>query len=103
MFITVCQRHRFENEILPEAEKRKWPKSIEWGEVRGRVEHMKSFLLALIRDRYDDEEEGKGIKKSPRSMSIFWQELIREVENKGTRAVAGVQGQFASFEKTQPG
>jgi hypothetical protein len=103
VFITVCQRHRFENEVLPEAEKRGWPKSIEWGGVRGRVERMKGFLQALIRNRYEDDEDDNGKRKSPRSMSIFWQEIIREVENKGSRAVAGVQGQFASFEKTQPG
>jgi hypothetical protein len=107
IFISVCQRHRFENEILPEAEKRRWPKSIEWGKVRGRVEKMKGFLKSLITnsghkdpdEKYSDFEG----RKLPRDMSFFWQEVMKEVERKGSRFVAGVQGQFANFEKTQPG
>ncbi|PFH50999.1 hypothetical protein AMATHDRAFT_143634, partial [Amanita thiersii Skay4041] len=36
-------------------------------------------------------------------ISTFWDELKAEVEQKGTRAVASVQNQFATFEKAQPG
>src|ERR1700722_24085 len=108
VFISVCQRHRFESEILPVAEEKGWPKSIEWGEMRGRVERMKEALHALIHDASSSrsangpDEDGNG-SLGPRSRSVFWREVIKEVEKKGSRVVAGVQGQFANFEKTQPG
>ncbi|KAK0491856.1 restriction of telomere capping protein 4, partial [Armillaria luteobubalina] len=37
------------------------------------------------------------------SRSIFWTEIMEEVKAKGSRAIAGVKNQFATFEKTQPG
>ncbi|KAF4610432.1 hypothetical protein D9613_006670 [Agrocybe pediades] len=65
-FIAVCQRHRFESEILPEAEAKGWPKTIKWKEVSGRVMKMESALRALIEDPGDaaaasaaSEEEGE--------------------------------------------
>jgi hypothetical protein len=125
VFIAVCQRHRFESEILPEAEQKGWPKEIEWTELGERVSRMKSRLKALIDDAgeplpdgdddnededglFTDEEEriGREMKKrerGSRSNCVFWKEVMAEVKKKGSRAVAGVRGQFASFEKTQPG
>jgi len=40
---------------------------------------------------------------SQKARSIFWTEVMDEVKKKGSRAVVGVRGQFANFEKTQPG
>jgi hypothetical protein len=110
----VCQRHRFESEILPEAERNGWPKIINWGAVRGRVERMKERLQALLDDtgrgknsrRTDDDDTGDEAgrtAKGPRAKCVFWQEVIKEVKTKGSRAVVGVSGQFANFDKTQPG
>ncbi|KAF9460531.1 RTC4-like domain-containing protein [Collybia nuda] len=108
-FITVCQRHRFETKILPEAEAKGWPKSIEWANLEARVSRMKGVLQDLIQDpvfepgsdddEFPDDEKAQGSK----ARCVFWKEVINEVKQKGSRAVAGVQGQFANFEKTQPG
>ena len=49
----------------------------------------------------DDDDETK--QKGPKARSIFWTEVMNEVKKKGLRAVIGVRGQFANFEKTQPG
>lgn len=115
VFIGVCQRHRFESETLPEGERRGWPKVIKWKDLGGRIEGMKDELAALIADgkndvemsnsgnkgkQHDESEETEG---GPRSRSVFWQEVMEDVKKKGSRAVAGVRGQFANFEKSQPG
>jgi len=85
------------------------------------VEGMKDELKALIEDpggerEIDDVDEnideverlftddGDGSRrKGPKAKSIFWTEIMDEVKKKGSRAVVGVRGQFANFEKTQPG
>lgn len=90
-FIALCQRHRFESVTLPEAERNGWPKEIAWVKLEGRVQKMTRELNALISDPH------------ARSSSIFWVEIMEEVKAKGSRAVAGVKNQFATFEKTQPG
>ncbi|KAF8074673.1 RTC4-like domain-containing protein [Lyophyllum atratum] len=110
VFIAVCQRHRFEDQILPEAELKGWPKSIDWTEMGKRVRRMKGALRGIIDDahgkgfdgEYDGLFQGEA-DEHPRARCIFWKEVMAEVKQKGTRAVAGVRGQFASFEKTQPG
>lgn len=123
-FVTVCQRHRFESQILPEAEKKGWPKTIKWNKVANRVMNMKNVLQALIEDPGDGNrgvawsegvEDDREIlfcnkktnetqkQKGPKANSIFWNEVIQEIKEKGSRVVAGVRGQFANFEKAQPG
>ncbi|KAF5383667.1 hypothetical protein D9615_003785 [Tricholomella constricta] len=111
VFIAVCQRHIFESQILPQAELKGWPKSIDWTELEKRVRRMKGVLRAVIDDTSgtstDDEYEeifgGDAEKEGPRAKCVFWTEVMKEVKQKGSRAVAGVRGQFASFEKMQPG
>ena len=51
---------------------------------------------------FRDDGDGTG-QKGPKARSIFWTEVMDEVKKKGSRAVVGVRGQFANFEKTQPG
>lgn len=108
IFINVCQRHRFESQILPEAEQKGWPKRIDWAGLGGRVEKMKRALQALIDDpgeSLDDEngEDAMTTSTGPRSKCVFWEEVMMDIKKKGSRAAAGVRGQFTSFEKTQPG
>ena len=103
-FIGVCQRHRFESDILPEGEAKGWPKKIKWDRVRGRVEAMSGELGALITDRKDGCEDGGSRKaQGPRQKCMFWRDVMKEIKKQGSRAAVGVRGQFASFEKTQPG
>jgi hypothetical protein len=124
VFVTVCQRHRFESQILPEAEMKGWPKTIEWNKVANRIMQMRNALRMLIEDSGDSnagyvgwtkEAEDWEVpfpnkrtteirkKKGPKANSIFWNEVIQEIKEKGSRVVAGVRGQFANFEKAQPG
>ncbi|KAJ3511915.1 hypothetical protein NLJ89_g3827 [Agrocybe chaxingu] len=125
IFIAACQRHRFESQILPEAERKGWPKTIDWKRLGGRIGRMKSDLKALIEDPGEARKEGgdeseeeddwdvvysrdKGkkkvkSKKGAKERSIFWMEIMTEIKAKGLRAVAGVRGQFTNFEKAQPG
>ncbi|KAG6840724.1 hypothetical protein C0991_004810 [Blastosporella zonata] len=98
VYISICQRHRFESQMLPEAERKGWPKTIDWIELGKRVRKMRNVLRAIIEDTGADGEEDR-----PKARCVFWREAVAEVKQKGTRAVAGVKGQFASFEKMQPG
>jgi hypothetical protein len=110
-FIAVCQRHRFERVTLPEAERKKWPRVIQFEEVRRMVEKMKGRLEEIIMDAdacgwdssNDDDENGSEKETGPRGKCMFWKEIMKEIRKKGTQAVLGIGGQFASFEKTQPG
>ena len=83
---------------------------IRFEDVRGRVEKMRDKLEAIILDGAvgewgsdSDNEDGKEQEKGLRGKSVFWTEIMKEIKKKGSRAVVGVSGQFASFEKTQPG
>ncbi|KAF4569831.1 hypothetical protein EYR40_008811 [Pleurotus pulmonarius] len=95
-FISVCQRHRFESEMLPEAERKRWPKEIDWQALASRVTNMKHIVQELILDT-------PGVVDGPREQCVFWTEVVKEYREKGSRAVTGVRGQFENFEKTQPG
>lgn len=108
IYISVCQRHRFESHQLPIATERGWPKTIDFTKVPGRVKKMKKALEAIILDKDDDISDVEDFDtddetRGPRSKSVFWKEMKKEVKKQGSRTVVGVKGQFASFEKTQPG
>lgn len=116
VFVAVCQRHRFESETLPEAKAEGWPTCIDWSGVEDRVLKMKRDLSHILTDpgdpvvyRNNDEKETQNDgtepqqSKGPRMRCIFWKDLLKDLKNNGTKGVKGVQGQFANFEKTQPG
>lgn len=91
-FIAVCQRHRFEAHEIPKARARGWPTTIDFGKLRERVESLVDALSRLVHG------EGRA-----REDSEYWSAVVHEMQAKGSRAVAGVKGQFESFDKTQPG
>ncbi|ESK87391.1 proteophosphoglycan ppg4 [Moniliophthora roreri MCA 2997] len=108
VFISVCQRHRFENEILPEAESKGWPKTIDFDQLEKRVIKMKNPLKELIddetwKDQMDEDEIAFYDHISPRSLCVFWKEALQDVKEKGSKVAANVKSQFSNFEKTQPG
>ncbi|KAI0319654.1 RTC4-like domain-containing protein, partial [Amylostereum chailletii] len=88
----MCPRHQFETEEIPKARARGWPTEIDFDAVQGRVEGLYE-KLRKIRDAEDGAREA----------SVFWQAVMKEVRAMGSRAVAGVKGQFDNFERTQPG
>ena len=75
---------------MPQAEREGWPRTIKWNKLEGRIIKMKPYLEGLV--------DG-----SNKEQSSFWTSVLKEVESKGSRAVTGVHGQFANFEKVQPG
>lgn len=107
IYISVCQRHRFESHQLPIAMAKGWPKKIDFAKVPERVKMMKKALQAIILDKEDisnvRDVDVDDRSRGPRSKSIFWREVKKQVKKQGIRSVVGVKGQFASFEMTQPG
>ncbi|KAG2040111.1 RTC4-like domain-containing protein [Suillus americanus] len=106
IYISACQRHHFETHTLPEAMEKGWPQSIDFKKVPKRVEGMKGALDAIITDtdiHSDDEDSVEDDARGPRVRSDFWREIKKQIKKQGSRTVTGVKGQFASFEKTQPG
>ncbi|KAI0630608.1 RTC4-like domain-containing protein [Trametes polyzona] len=109
VFVNVCQRHRFERVWIPRARRRGWPTSIEWSKLRGRVERLKEQLKAIVDDVDEDfapmaatnETAKKG--ERPRKDNEFWQDIVRNVREQGSRQTTGLRGQFLHFNKTQPG
>ncbi|OSX64116.1 hypothetical protein POSPLADRAFT_1137777 [Postia placenta MAD-698-R-SB12] len=112
-FVGVCQRHRFESHQVPLAKRRGWPTEIEWDRVGARVAALKPRLQAILDDidedflpgasRKEEYEEDGQYADRPRKGSVFWRDVVKSVRKKGSRQTAGVAGQFASFDKTQPG
>lgn len=83
-----------------------WPQIIDFKKVPKRVERMKRALEAIIADAdncSEDEDSSDIDSNGPRIRSIFWRDVKKEIKKQGSRTVTGVKGQFASFEKTQPG
>ncbi|OSD04878.1 hypothetical protein PYCCODRAFT_1348475, partial [Trametes coccinea BRFM310] len=113
VFVSVCQRHRFERVWIPRARKRGWPTSIDWGRLRGRIERLKGELKAIIDDIDEDfvpeSEYSTTTNKQeraqcrPRKENEFWQDVVKNVRQQGSRQTTGVRGQFLHFNKTQPG
>ncbi|KIY64007.1 hypothetical protein CYLTODRAFT_324424, partial [Cylindrobasidium torrendii FP15055 ss-10] len=91
VFVPVCQRHRFESDLLPEAEAKGWPKEIEFDRVEKRVKQLRDDLKDLITD------------PEIRTNNRFWVEVMSEIKKKGALGATKMQNQFANFDKTQPG
>lgn len=108
-YIAVCQRHRFETQILPEAEAKGWPRTINWKKLASRIQTMKEDLMDLILDPQDDSiidlsgDDNDGLGTGPRSECIFWREVMKAAKDRSSRAVLTAKNQFHNFEKTQPG
>ncbi|KAL1733332.1 RTC4-like domain-containing protein [Schizophyllum commune] len=90
-FAIVCQRHRFERDVLPDAERKGWPKKIDWSALPSRVRRLRDELQEILEAEIDH------------GGCVFWKELAKEIKEKGTRAATGVAGQFENFEKVQIG
>ncbi|KAI9067967.1 hypothetical protein FKP32DRAFT_1538104, partial [Trametes sanguinea] len=108
VFVGVCQRHRFERVWIPRARRRGWPTSINWGRLRGRIERLKGKLKAIIDDIDEDfvptaTKERELPHRRPRKENEFWQDVVKNVRQQGSRQTTGVRGQFLHFNKTQPG
>ncbi|KZT09830.1 uncharacterized protein LAESUDRAFT_461612 [Laetiporus sulphureus 93-53] len=116
LFVDVCQRHEFENHHVPLARRRGWPTGIDWDGLSARVQALQPWLQEIVddvdedfqlgaekEDESDERSDGDKWNDRPRKGSVFWRDVVTRIKKKGSRQLAGVAGQFASFNKTQPG
>ncbi|KAJ7481130.1 RTC4-like domain-containing protein [Mycena galericulata] len=112
-FAAVCQRHILESNILPQARAEGWPTEIEWIGLEARIVKMKADLIRILADRGSPIVYNQGTRTTekatdsaingPRMRCVFWRELVVQLESSGLRQVTAAIGQFATFEKMQPG
>lgn len=89
-YISVCERHRFEAKILPQAIRAGWPTKIDFNALPGRIQKKKIRQLL------------EGVLADPTSSSFFM-EAMENVVKVGARVAESAMGQYAVFEKIQPG
>ncbi|KAG8901871.1 hypothetical protein FRB99_005027 [Tulasnella sp. 403] len=89
--INVCQLHRAETTVLPEGQRRGWPKKLDFSGIPRR---MKSFRLSLQAILDGTVKGGRG---------SFWDAACEDVRKHGTAAANSAQGQLSTFELTLPG
>jgi hypothetical protein len=87
-FVELCQRHSFEMTHLPLALARGWPTRIDFASIPKRIGAFRKELGRLI-GRPDESQ--------------FWREVRDDVKEVGRNKVVSVSGQYATFERTQPG
>lgn len=83
-FLHVCERHVLESLLLPQAETRGWPTSIDWEDVRARAEKISPALRPVIFDAGDSRET-----------NAFWLAALKDKSNGAD--------QIATFQNYQPG
>lgn len=80
--------------------------------MRGRIERLKGRLEAIVGEVDEDfvpgataqeDAKGKGKERRPRRDNEFWQEVVKNVREQGSRQTTGMRGQFLHFNKIQPG
>lgn len=111
LYAEACQRHTFESQQLPKALGNGWPINIDWVELKDRVQSMKRDLESILLDPGVPIDYGHSKELAdpiagppgPRMQCVFWQELIKELRESGSRQVTGTAGQLSSFENIRPG
>lgn len=89
-YIEVCQRHEFETVELPKAESKGWPKKIEFKALPRRINSP------------DLQGRLQNVVANP-DLSIFWEEIVMDIQKNGVRSVMSSAGQLATFNRTMPG
>lgn len=87
-FIELCQRHRFEMTHLPLALERGWPTRLDFASLPKHIRDFKRQLKRFINHPYESQ---------------FWNEIREDVKEVGRMKIVSVSGQYATFERTQPG
>jgi hypothetical protein len=90
---------------MPKAQAQGWPATIDFANVRRRVQamapHLQGFIDGLDSEPLDPDETIT--VDSSRQRSDFWDEIVMQIEKFGSKAFTGVGAQFSSFEKARPG
>ncbi|EJD51784.1 hypothetical protein AURDEDRAFT_149420 [Auricularia subglabra TFB-10046 SS5] len=88
VFVSVCERHRFEAKVLPQAIRAGWPTTIDFDSIPARVKRKRRILDDILKDP---------------STSSFFREAMDNVARVGARVAESAMGQYAIFERIQPG
>lgn len=88
IYAEVCERHRFEVSILPRAIRAGWPTTIDFDRLPERITQHRQIL-----DRILDNP----------SSSSFFHDMMDTVAKVGVRVAESAMGQFATFQRVQPG
>ena len=120
-FTSVCHLHEREldREIHPDSYDpitRGWPQIIDWKMIPHRVLLLREYLQGIIDDidqqwTYPSsckltrslDEDPKQLRLHPRTESYFWKAITNDIIRFGHHHVWGIDGQTATFERTQPG
>ena len=120
-FTAVCHQHEQEldREIHPDAydpTPAGWPEIINWKTIPDRVLSFRDYLQSIIDDvdrrwMYPSscqlttplDEDLDQLLLHPRTHSYFWKAMTNDIILFGHKYVWGIDGQTATFERTQPG
>jgi hypothetical protein len=89
-YIEVCQRHEFETVEIPKAIFFSWPSKIDFTALPKRINS------AGLQERL------KNVIEDP-ALSIFWNEIVTDIQRSGVRSVMSSVGQLSTFDRTLPG
>lgn len=87
-YVSMCQRHEFEMQLLPKARAAGWPTNIDFAALPERICALRQGMAMVLRDK---------------ETSVFWRELKKQIDKQGARKTMGITNQFDSFERSQPG
>ncbi|GJJ11106.1 hypothetical protein Clacol_005337 [Clathrus columnatus] len=87
-FAEVCERHRLEMNYIPLAISQGWPTKIDFISIPDRIQRFRKSLEDLV--------------ANPEN-STFWKDLKGDAAAIGRKKLASLTGQYATFEKSQPG
>jgi hypothetical protein len=88
VFIDMCVMHRNETTVIPEGLAQGWPSKIDFDAIPHRLWKLKSKLEKII----DCPASG-----------YFYEMAKTDIEENGILSMSSIQGQFKTFQKTQPG
>ena len=88
VFIDLCNMHRNETTVIPEGLAQGWPSEIDFDAVPQRLWKLKSKLEKII-----NHPAG----------GYFYEMAKTDIKEMGGLAMGSMRGQFAAFQKTQPG
>lgn len=87
-FIGLCELHKFEQTLLPEAHTEGWPTSIDFDSLPSRIEALHGRLSNVILDK---------------NSSVFWKETEERVSKDGIHKAMSIKGQYEHFDRKLPG
>ncbi|KAJ7447735.1 hypothetical protein B0H11DRAFT_1878583 [Mycena galericulata] len=92
---TVCSRHEFEMELMPEAANQGWPTDIDFDDVDRRLRVHKHVFKELIGD-------WNCVPDVPRARSVFWEAAVQNITENSSKS-QGIAGNITNFDNIQPG